>query len=181
MKEPLLQLKSVRIIHTLGPCGTNCEAAARYWLSQNCLRGKVKLYSTLEQAVDVMPYKRGHALLGCAVYPDLHTLVFSNINRLAIADAFVMPTFAMVLASRDGTHPRVAATHPAPQQLVPSNVTKVFVSSNAEAALACAEKRVDGCITTVRAAELHELVVIHNYGEVPMVFTVHVPITEKTV
>jgi prephenate dehydratase len=169
------QLGCVRTIHTLGPAGTNCEAAARFWLAARGVSGQVVLHPTLEAGVEAMPRDEDQALLGCAVYPDLHTLVFSNLDRLAIADAFVMPTHEMVLASRDGDWPSVVATHPAPQGLVPDELDRRFVDSNARAAIECAEGRVDGCITTSVAAELWGLRVVRSSGPVPMAFTIHVP------
>lgn len=171
----LATLAEVRTIHTLGPAGTNCEAAAHYWFEERSTRGAVHLYPTLETGVENMPRAPGHALLGCAVYPDLHTLVFSNLSWLAMADAFVMPTFEMVLATRDGSRPRTVATHPAPQGLVPDGMERVLVNSNAQAAVECAEQRADGCITTAKAAAAHGLRIIENHGAVPMVFTIHVP------
>jgi hypothetical protein len=168
-------LELVDTLHTLGPTGTNCEAAARHWLRCRHVDGDVRLYPTLEEGVEAMPKAPGHALLGCAVYPDLHTLVFSNLQRMAMADAFVMPTHDMVLASRDGSWPAVFATHPAPQGLVPAGTERVLVDSNAQAAIDCADGRTAGCVTTSVAAAAHGLHVIRSYGAVPMVFTIHVP------
>jgi hypothetical protein len=168
-------LAEVRVLHTLGPTGTNCEEAAHFWFNGRPQRGDIKLYATLETALEAMPQAPGHALLACAVYPHLHTLVFSNLHRLAMADTFVMPTFEMVLASRTGGPPRVVATHPAPQGLVPADMQRVLVNSNAQAAIECAEGRTDGCITTSKAAAAHKLQIVTNHGAVPMVFTLHVP------
>lgn len=168
-------LAEVRTLHTLGPADTNCEGAAHFWFDRHHGRGDVKLYPTLETALEAMPQASGHALLACAVYPELHTLVFSNLHRLAMADTFVMPTFEMVLASRDGRAPSVVATHPAPQSLVPAGMQRVLVNSNAQAAIDCAEGHVDGCITTAKAAAARGLEIVTNHGAVPMVFTIHVP------
>ncbi len=168
-------LAEVRTLHTLGPAGTNCEEAAHFWFDSRTQRGEIKLYQTLETALEAMPQTPGHALLACAVYPQLHTLVFSNLHRLAMADSFVMPTLEMVLASRDGRPPGKVATHPAPQGLVPAGMQRVLVNSNSQAAADCAEGHTDGCITTVRAAAAHGLQVVTNHGPVPMVFTLHVP------
>lgn len=168
-------LAEVRTLHTLGPAGTNCEEAAHFWFHKRTQRGEVKLYPSLEAALAAMPQAPGHALLACAVYPQLHTLVFSNLRQLAMADAFVMPTLEMVLASRDGSTPRVVATHPAPQGLVPASMQRVLVSSNAQAAVECAEGRTDGCITTSKAAASHGLHIVANHGAVPMTFTLHLP------
>ena len=59
---------------------------------------------------------------------------------------------------------------------MPSGAAKTLVDSNAAAAIACAEGRVEGCITTSRAAASHGLSVLWSAGPVPMVFTIHAPI-----
>jgi|tagenome__1003787_1003787.scaffolds.fasta_scaffold20890665_1 hypothetical protein len=165
----------ISTIHTLGPTGTNCEAAAVEWFRRNGVAGETRLYETLEQACAEMPDDPGAALLGCAVYPDLHLLVFNNLNRFEIVDSFVMPTYDMVLASRAGVSLSVVATHPAPQSLVPDEYRKILVTSNSRAAALCADGGADGCITTVQAMKTHGLTLVKNFGPVPMAFTVHQP------
>jgi hypothetical protein len=170
-------LDRITELHTLGPAGTNCEAAAHHWFALQGRPGRVVLHETLERGLVEMAGLPGAALLGCAVYPELHTLVFSHLDRLALADSFLMPTFEMVLAARaPGARPATVATHPAPQGLVPEAAAKTLVDSNAAAAIACAEGRVEGCITTLKAAEAHGLSVLWSAGPVPMVFTIHAPI-----
>ncbi|MCU0685829.1 MAG: hypothetical protein MUF34_26910 [Polyangiaceae bacterium] len=167
---------TIRVLHTLGPAGTNCEQAARHWLGGPERGGKVVLYETLERAVDAMPYDVGHALLGCVVYPELHTLVFSNLRRLELVECFVYPTYNMVLASRTGQMPRSVVSHPAPVELIPTSVgARLLANSNAQAAIDCAAGRAEGCITTIVAAREKGLVVVEDYGPVPMGFSIHAP------
>ncbi|MCX2180712.1 bacilysin biosynthesis protein BacA [Streptomyces sp. SKN60] len=169
----------VRHLHTLGPHGTNLEAASHEWLRRRGVTdGSVTLHASIEEALEAVPDDGRHALTACAVYPALHTLVFANLHRLHMIDSFVMPTHNMVLASRGTDTPAVVASHPAPQGLVrpalaPAGVEVLEVLSNSQAAIDCAEGRVDGCITTIVAAERHGLRVIRDFGPVPMVFTVH--------
>lgn len=170
----IADLKRITTIHTLGPSGTNCEKAAYEWFAKNEIVGNVILYPTLETAVEKMPKTTEDALLGCVVYPDLHTLVFSNLHQIELAECFVMPTFNMVLASRNGVLPARVATHPAPQQLVPNGCEKVFVNSNTQAAIDCASGLVEGCITTLVAAQQRDLAVVQDHGPVPMGFSIHV-------
>lgn len=172
-------LSTVRVIHTLGPSGTNCEEAARHWFRSRALKGEVVLHPTLEIAADAMGTHEDSALLGCIVYPDLHTLVFSNLKRFVLEDQFIMPTLNMVLASRDGSAPRRVASHPAPRKLVPEGCEVKIVNSNAQAALDCASGNVDGCITTIRAARLSGLNIVTDFGVVPMGFTIHRPVNPK--
>ncbi|WMN61730.1 hypothetical protein NI389_18135 (plasmid) [Pseudoalteromonas xiamenensis] len=159
-------------IHTLGPTGTNCEKAASKWFADNNIEGDIVLHQTLEIAVKTIENSDTDLLLGCAVYPDLHNIVFENLPRLKLIDSFIMPTIEMVLASRGQETLATFATHPAPRSLV-SHLAPVFVNSNAAAALACAAGEADACITTAVAAEANNLTVLENFGPVPMCFTIH--------
>lgn len=167
----------IRHLHTLGPPGTNLESAAHLWFRRQGRtdEGHVVLHTSLEHAMATVPRTGEHAILACAVYPELHTLVFGNLHTCRMVDCFLRPTHEMVLAVAPGvtTEPRTVATHPAPAGLVPLTSTRQVVTSNAQAAIDCAEGRADGCITTVVAAHAHGLRVVRSYGEVPMVFTVH--------
>ena len=170
-----LSPEPVRVLHTLGTTVTNCEAAARHWFQMNDIDGRVVLHDTLENGVEAMRQSGNtdEALLGCVVYPDLHTLVFSNLDWLKLTDCFVMPTFSMVLASQDGSMPTRVATHPAPKHLVPQGCEYTLVNSNAVAAARCASGDFDGCVTTIAAARLHKLEVVRDFGPVPMGFSIH--------
>ncbi|MEU8828057.1 bacilysin biosynthesis protein BacA [Streptomyces sp. NPDC048636] len=163
----------VRHLHTLGPQGTNLEAASHEWLRRRGVEGTVRLHSSIESALEAVPADGEHALTACAVYPALHTLVFGNLHRLRMVDSFVMPTHNMVFASLGTATPATVASHPAPRGLVPASAEIHEVLSNSQAAIDCAEGRVEGCITTVAAAERHGLRIIRDFGPVPMVFTVH--------
>jgi prephenate dehydratase len=167
--------KQIKTIHTLGPSGTNCEAAAYEWFERNDCKGKVTLHDTLEQAVSHVRASRNQSnvVLGCIAYPDLHTLMFSNMAWLKLVDCFVMPTFNMVLAGKSVHAPVRVATHPAPQGLAPSDSELLFVNSNAAAALACANDEADSCITTRVAAKNNQLIVKQDFGQIPMGFSIH--------
>lgn len=167
----------IRHLHTLGPTGTNLEAAAHEWFRRQGLEseGRVTLHATLEYAMETVPRNGEHALVACAVYPELHTLVFGNLRVCRMVDSFVWPTHEMVLAVAQGGHaePRTVATHPAPAGLVPPASERQLVTSNAQAAIDCADGKTEGCVTTVVAAKAHGLRVLRSFGEVPMVYTVH--------
>ncbi|MET8630570.1 bacilysin biosynthesis protein BacA [Kitasatospora sp. NPDC004669] len=160
-------------MHTLGPHGTNLEAASHEWLRRRGVKGTVELHPSIESALEAVPADGRHALTACAVYPALHTLVFSNLHRLHMIDSFVMPTHNMVLASTGTGMPATVASHPAPRGLVPTGARIREVLSNSQAALDCAAGEVEGCITTIVAAERNGLRVLSDFGPVPMVFTVH--------
>jgi hypothetical protein len=169
-----LTYSQIRNVRTLGPPGTNLEAAARWWCQEHGVQADVILHPTLEDGVGEMAMDGSEVLVACIVYPELHTLVFQNIKRLEIVECFVVPTHRMVLASRDGEMPRTVATHPAPQGLIPDQVAdRCLVNSNSAAAAACAGGSVEGCVTTIVAAEANGLRVVRDFGSLPMGFSVH--------
>jgi hypothetical protein len=168
-----VDLDTVRTLHTLGPPGTNLESAAHEWFRRQGRAGRVELHPTLESALPAIPADGAHALVACAVYPQLHELVFGNLDRLRMVDSFIFPTHNMVLASRSGGWPAVVASHPAPRLLAAGVAEVRPASSNSQAAADCRAGLVDGCVTTLPAAHAHGLHVVRDFGAVPMVFTVH--------
>ncbi|GHE48744.1 hypothetical protein GCM10018785_17920 [Streptomyces longispororuber] len=174
---PPAPIGDIRYLHTLGPSGTNLESAAHLWFRRRGRtgEGRVVLHTSLEEAMAGVPRTGEHALLACAVYPELHTLVFGNLRHCRMVDCFLWPTFEMVLAVAPGTsaEPRTVATHPAPAGLVAPTSERQLVTSNAQAAIDCADGKAEGCVTTVVAARAHGLRVVRSFGEVPMVYTVH--------
>lgn len=172
-----LNYSRIRGVRTLGPTGTNLEAASKWWCElRSIANAEVILHGTLEEAVSKMTLDGTEVLVGCIVYPELHTLVFGNLERLEISECFMFPTHNMVFASRGSGRPRSAATHPAPQLLVPEEIEqKILVNSNSAAALECARGAVDSCVTTLVSAQAHGLRVVKDYGSVQMGFSVHAP------
>lgn len=172
-------IEDIRSIHTLGPINTNCEQAAYKWFEENKIDGEVFLYNTLEEALLEVKKNEFAALLGCVVYPELHKIVFSNLNDLSLVDCFIMPTYNMILASngdKEDLENSTISTHPAPSGLASDfTITKniKLVNSNSQAALQCSNGLSDACITTLPAAQKHSLKVSKDFGEVPMGFTIH--------
>ncbi|MBX8489639.1 hypothetical protein K5D34_06835 [Pseudomonas cichorii] len=168
-------------IYTLGPEGTNCATAAQWWFDSQgnkkhpgATAPRIVLHETLEQAFDELAEKQDGYLLSCAAYPDLHTLIFTRLGDMELCDSFIMPTHSMVLASRAPLDQiKSVATHPAPQSLVASQYDKIFANSNADAAVLCSAGKADACVTTVVAADRHELNVVEDFGQVPMAFLLH--------
>jgi hypothetical protein len=167
-------------IFTLGPSGTNLEKASFEYLLRIKSEGRVFLYPTLEEAVEKMDYDEHSALLACIVYPNLHHLVFRNLDKLRLLECFMADTYAMVLAAKINAFPKSVCTHPAPVDLLPPSITdRFFVNSNSQAASDCATGKFDGCITTHTCAQQNNLHVIVDYGSIPMGFSVHIPIIQK--
>jgi len=170
-------LDDISVIHTLGPSGTNLEMAAYHWLTARGRPPDVRLHPSLESAIPGLSDDGHEALLACAVYPELHSLVFGNLGRLAMVDSFILPTYDMVFATRpETTEVTTVVSHPAPQSLVrlaSPGCALTLVLSNSQAARECARGAADGCITTSKAAADQGLAVRRNFGPVPMVYTVH--------
>ncbi|MCW2256947.1 prephenate dehydratase [Providencia alcalifaciens] len=70
-------------------------------------------------------------------------------------------------------------SHPAPKDLISeitnlnNNIESLLFNSNSESALQCSNGIVDACITTRKAAENHNLTILHDFGPVPMGFSIH--------
>lgn len=170
-------LDGISVIHTLGPSGTNLEMAAYHWFTTRGRQPDVRLHPSLESAVPGLSGDGHEALLACAVYPELHSLVFQNLGKLAMVDSFILPTYDMVFATRaETTEVATVVSHPAPQslvRLVSPGCQPTLVLSNSRAARECAGGAADGCVTTSKAAADHGLVIRRNFGPVPMVYTLH--------
>lgn len=170
-------LAGITVIHTLGPSGTNLEMAAHHWFTCRGRQPDVRLHPTLESAIPGLSDDGHEAVMACAVYPELHSLVFRNLGRLAMVDSFILPTYDMVFATRtQDAEVANVVSHPAPQVLVrrvSADCTLNLVSSNSKAAGDCASGAADGCITTSKAAADHGLVIRQSFGPVPMVYTLH--------
>lgn len=167
-------------IHTLGPEGTNCQRAAYHWLQQNNIdadKAEVILHPTLEDGVKAVVEDENALLLGCIVYPQLHELVFNNLDQLYLKDCFVLPTFNMVLATKqceDVEQIRTIVSHPAPVSLIRDLDRDVtLTTSNSKAASLVAASIFDACITTRKSAEMYGLKELKDFGEVPMGFSIH--------
>jgi prephenate dehydratase len=170
-------LDDITVIHTLGPTGTNLEMAAYHWFAQRGQDADVRLHATLESALPELTGDGHEGVLACAVYPYLHSLVFDNLDRLAMVDSFILPTYDMVFATRAGVaQVRTVLSHPAPQSLARQaspDAELTLVTSNSAAARQCAGGDADACITTSKAAADHGLDVRRNFGPVPMIYTLH--------
>lgn len=154
------------IVGTLGPEGTNSELACIQYLKGNNISGNVNLYSTPEMAIDALINNEIDTCILCIVYPKLNEIVFRNLELIELVDTYLMPTYPMVIAGNlDGKR---FCSHPAPVDLIDNNKSIELVNSNAEAAKLCKGGYFDACVTTRKAAELHELVIAKDYGEVNM-------------
>ncbi|MFG2357008.1 prephenate dehydratase domain-containing protein [Streptomyces sp. NPDC048521] len=165
-------------MHTLGPSGTNCEAAARHWLdSHHPGRGEVVLHATFEDAAAAVLDRPAHSvLLGCVAYPELHVIVYQNLRQLTMRECFMLPTHALVLGAPARGRIRTVLTHAAPARLLDGLDVRVeMASSTAAAAEACARGESDACITTRPSAEAHGLVILEDFGPVDMGYSIHVP------
>ncbi|MFU5001793.1 hypothetical protein [Pseudomonas paraeruginosa] len=167
-------------IYTLGPSGTNCEKAARQYMAKSGWNGQIELRATLEEALDdLLGSQEPGILMGCIVYPRLHEIVFRHLDRLKLVDHHLMDTYDMVFARNGNTTAKRIGSHPAPTSLLAklgepaTSAELVLCTSNSEAARQCALENIDGCITTIEAAQNNELHIVENFGPVPMGFSIH--------
>lgn len=167
------ELKSIRTVHTLGPTGTNCELAAKIWTQQHRINGEIKLHASLELAIEEAKKDPYSVLLSCVVYPDLHKLVFNNLNTMEFVDSIITDTYRMVLASKTLDGHKVIVSHPAPASLIDSGRVVIFASSNSQAALDYMYGIGDACITTSECARRFNMHIIEDYGTIPMLFALH--------
>jgi hypothetical protein len=77
-------LSRITCVHTLGPPGTSCDIAAHRWFERAGTSGSVLLYPTLEEAADGVDGSPRSALVACAAYTELHTLIYSRLDRLTM-------------------------------------------------------------------------------------------------
>lgn len=165
--------RDIKKVHTLGPEGTNCEKAAKAWFKIKKIKAEIQLHPSLEEAVEYVKKDKNSALLSCVVYPDLHRLVFNNLDCIEFFECFVVNTYPMVLAVKESDNPRSISTHPAPENLIPPNKVVIHSTSNAQAAFDCLAGKAEGCITTEKCAKKLNFKIIKNFGKLPMGFALH--------
>ncbi len=167
----------VREVHTLGPRGTNCERAASAWAARHSPGARIVLHASMEGAAEETAGRDHEVMLGAIAYPKLHSIIYEHVRDLRLIDLFIMDTDEMVLAARQpcAETPRICATHPAPEPLLPRSVTRQYVASTALAAETCATGLAEGCVTTLGAARRFGLHILRRYGPIPMGFTIHGP------
>ena len=179
MADPKGFANEATTIFTLAPLGANHERTTKEWFRRSSVDGETKLYSRFEEAAVEKP---GGALADCVVYPDLHALVFSSLDRLELMNYFVMPVYDMVLAGMVAKRPLACMrTHPATQNMLPEEERQCqLVYGYAQADIDYARGLTDGCITTGLAAEEHGLVVLEDFGAVPIGFTIDLPSKKRS-
>lgn len=180
-----LQSSMVRKIHcfALGPEGTNISQACEQWIDRMAIRPKTKVElcptpeASLERAREINTDGEIGIFWTCAVYYNLHKLFFGNPDTLPFFITEMMALDEMQLATRKEMAKSLGeelpfswriASHPSPAPLA----TKITIkaNSNAEAAMMCANKEVEACITTESARRIHRLVNLHSFGSPLMVF-----------
>ena len=176
-----------RVDHfVLGPIGTNMQQACIAWNQELEIEqyASITLCETPEhclrsaQAVTdpgVFP-----TFWTCAVYYKLNELFFENTDTYPFMFSFNYPLDRMQLCTRSGlvqseewsVQPGwVVASHPSPAPLVNELGIQVrHTTSNSQAAALCASGETELCITTAKAAALHDLDPVHEFGSPIMVF-----------
>lgn len=184
IRDVLASQAIVRInSYTLGPRGTNIEAACRVWRERMGIGHKHHIIycDTPETALTQAEAANGEETVGifwtCAVYHKEHQLFFHNPRAFPFFTQQAMRLDRMQLAVRQGydlpesiADMRIAS-HPSPSSLLAHRVNEVIqVASNSLAAKLCSEGLVDACITTEAARSLYQLKAVHYFGSPIMVF-----------
>ncbi|MCR4441819.1 MAG: prephenate dehydratase domain-containing protein [Peptococcaceae bacterium] len=172
-----MKSKKKIVISTLGPRGTCSEYTAQYYMDKNGLTGEIRLYSTFEEAIDVL--KRGESDLALvpSAYQNFAKLLFENFDSIKIVNTFVYETPRLVIGSKKPvvTDIKKIATHPAPSSWVKRyypDAEIIFAESNSRAALMVAEGEVDVCMTNYICVEEYGLNVIKDCGPIMMSWNV---------
>ena len=167
----------------LGPKGTNIVQACKSWSRKNGIKDKtvVTLCNTPESSLVQARLVKEEGVLPlfwtCAVYYALNQLFFSNPDVFPFLFSHNMPLDNMQLcvrtelAEQEWNNAWRVASHPSPTPLVanlPNPVVKT--TSNSQAAIMCRTGEVEACITTAQAAQIHELVTVHEFGSPAMIF-----------
>lgn len=172
----------------LGPVGNNIEQASKLWLKNMGVekKGEVVLGETPEVCLaiarDIVEEGVVAVFWTCAVYYDENKFFFGNPDVFPFFFQQAMPLDEMQLATTLGLAAVLAeksnipagwivGSHPSPAPLVDElDCQVVLQDSNAAAARACAEFKVDLCITTEAARKNYNLVKLHSFGSPLMVF-----------
>lgn len=161
----------IKVIATLGPEGTCSEKAANHYLIQIEKPGRIRLYSSFEQAVEAVGKREADFAIVPSAYNGLNGLVFSNLGNVKIVDTFVIDTPNLVIAKNRAINVNRVATHPAPSSLVDRlfpEAEKILTRSNSISAIEVVEGRADACLTTIVAAKEYQLNIMKDFGPVPM-------------
>jgi len=165
------------VISTLGPRGTCSEYTAQYYLEKNGLNGEIRLYSTFEEAIEVL--KRGESDLAIvpSAYQNFAKLLFENFDSIKIINTFIYETPRLVIGSKKLAVNEVKkiATHPAPSSWVKMHYPDaeiVYAESNSRAALMVAEGEVDVCMTNYLCVKEYGLHIIKDCGPILMSWNV---------
>ena len=168
-------------VATLGPSGTSSELAAQNLLGK--FASDTELFSTFEAAANwVVTQNCNDCLLVPNAYADINVFYISQ--TLRPFGCFFFDTPPYVLASQApnilNKENLLVGSHPAPSHLIqaqlPSHeVTVVPTLSTSDAAKKAAQSKVDLCLTTLPASQLHNLHVIkHATRTIEMLWTVFV-------
>ncbi len=161
-------------IGTLGPPGTCSENAAKYFMNNENIKGRISLYKTFEESIEALKWRDEDIAIIPSAYVDFADIVFENLGKIEIVKSFIYYTPKLVIAqNRDFFNEKVekVATHPSPSNLIASyykDAELIYTRSNSESAILLKDKKVDACITTEKCVIMYDLKVVKDFGNIPM-------------
>lgn len=167
--------KSV-IISTLGPSGTCSEYTSQYYLERNNIIGKIMLYSSFEEAIEILINKKSDIAIVPSAYRNFSKLIFENNNKIKITNSFMYDTPNLAIARKNlETNVTKIATHPSPSSLVQRvypDAEIVFAESNSKAALMLLNGEVEACMTNYICVEKYGFSIVEDFGPISMSWNV---------
>ncbi|ANP50045.1 prephenate dehydratase [Streptomyces griseochromogenes] len=172
-------------VGTLGPPGTSSEVAAkRYAAQMSGLDGPtidVQLFDTYEKAGEALQARDVTHVVVANAYKEINPFYMDP--AVELAGVFVMdtPLYGIAMARGGGPVPDAptVASHPSPEpiiaQLLPrrhATYKVIHHDSTSAAARAVVEGTADLALTTVPAAQLHDLEFISGTRPIRMVWSV---------
>lgn len=112
------------IIHTLGPEATDSCQAARYYLKENAVCGRVQLHCRFEEIIDhLMDYPGDYFVIPAAFksyrahidWADFH---YAHLDQLTLISCFRYRLNTLVLIRRQNAANTIAYTHPSTTALL---------------------------------------------------------------
>ena len=173
-------------IATLGPSGTDSEAAAKKISEQKALHGEVRLFDSFEAAKEYAIENNSYFLIPAAyaargkdgsVKDTWGDFNFRDIDRLEPLDAIVLPLKEMCVARNvDCDDPQSVALHPATdvfaEKYVP-DMERRYIHSKPLAVKECSEGRADMCLGSADVIEKFENLEITERFQPKMVWVLY--------
>jgi len=173
-------------IATLGPDGTDSEAAAKQVLQRNSIAGEVVLCESFESAREHAIQHNTYLLVPAAyaardsegrVIDTWGDFNFRNLDNLELEDSIVLPLKEMCVARNiESIEPRTIALHPATDifaERYAKGLEKIYIHSKPLAVKHCSEGQSDLCIGSADVVERFENLVVEQSVKPKMIWALY--------